>query len=82
MMFVGIFRAGGETKTPFIFEIITMWAFAIPMSFIGVLVFGWPIELIFTIVSLEELIKFFMIFPLYKKKRWLNNITNDKEIVS
>ena len=75
MLFVGIFRAGGETKIPFIFELITMWGFAIPMSFIGVLVFGWPIETIFTIVSLEELIKLIMIIPLYRKKRWLNNIT-------
>ena len=76
MLFVGIFRAGGETKLPLIFELCTMWLFAIPMSFIGVLVFKWPIEWIFTIVSLEELVKLLLILPLYKKKRWLNNITN------
>lgn len=76
MIFVGIFRAGGETKLPFIFESITMWLFAIPMSFIGVIIFRWSIELVFTIVSLEELFKFILIYPLYLKKRWLKTITH------
>lgn len=76
MIFVGIFRAGGETKLPLIFELVTMWVFAIPASFIGVLVFKLPVEIIFTIVSLEELIKFFLIYPLYKKNRWLKTITH------
>lgn len=79
MLFVGIFRAGGETKIPFIFELISTWVFAIPMSFIGVLVLKWPIEWIFIIVSLEELLKFFLILPLYRKKRWLKNITTEQE---
>lgn len=78
MLIVGIFRAGGETKLPFIMELLTMWVFAIPMSFFGVLVLQWPIELIFTIVSLEEFIKVFLMIPLYRKKRWLNNITNEE----
>ncbi|MCT1795449.1 MATE family efflux transporter [Helcococcus kunzii] len=79
MLFVGIFRAGGETKLPLIFELCTMWLFAIPMSFIGVLVFKWPIEWIFSIVSFEELVKLLLIMPLYKKKRWLNNITSQEK---
>lgn len=76
MLYTGIFRSGGETKIPFLIELSTMWGFAIPMSFIGVLLLKWKIEWIFTIVSLEEFIKFFLILPLYKKKRWLNNLTN------
>lgn len=76
MLYTGIFRAGGETKIPFLIELSTMWGFAIPMSFIGVLFLKWRIEWIFMIVSLEEFIKFFLILPLYKKKRWLNNLTN------
>lgn len=76
MIFVGIFRAGGETKLPLIFELVTMWVFAIPASFIGVLVFKLPVEIIYTIVSLEELIKFFLIYPLYRKNRWLQTITH------
>lgn len=75
MLYVGIFRAGGLTKIPTLIEMATMWIFAIPFSFIGVLVLKLPIEWIFVIVSLEEFIKFFLIWPLYKKKSWLNNIT-------
>lgn len=77
MLFIGIFRAGGETKLPFILELITMWGFAIPMSFIGVLLFNWPIEWVFTIVSVEELLKFLLIYPLYRKKRWLRTMTEN-----
>lgn len=76
MIFVGIFRAGGETKIPLIFELVTMWVLAIPASFIGVLVFNLSVEIIFTIVSLEELVKFFLMLPLYKKNRWLKTITH------
>lgn len=80
MLYTGIFRAGGETKIPFLIEFATMWAFAIPMAFIGVLILKWPIEWIFMIVSIEEFIKFFLILPLYKKKRWLNNLTNEVNV--
>lgn len=80
MIFVGIFRAGGETKLPLIFELLTMWVFAIPASFFGVLVLKWQVEWIFVIVSMEELIKFILIYPLFKKKRWLNTITNDSKM--
>ena len=76
MLFVGIFRAGGETKTPLIMELSTMWLFAVPMSFICVLIFKWPIEYVFALISFEEFIKTFLIWPLYKKKKWLKNITN------
>lgn len=75
MLFVGIYRAGGETKTPLIIEMFTMWMFAIPMSFIGVLWLKWPITWIFTIVSLEELIKVLAIAPRFAKKKWMRNIT-------
>lgn len=77
VLIVGFFRAGGLTKKPLIFELCTMWIFAIPMSFIGVLLMHLPIEWVFTIVSLEEFIKFFFMIYLYNKKEWLNNITEN-----
>lgn len=79
MLFVGIFRAGGDTKVPFIIEIFTMWAFAIPMAFIGVLVLKWPIEWIFVIVSMEEFIKMFALVPRYRSKKWMRNITEAED---
>lgn len=78
VLIVGFFRAGGLTKKPLIFELCTMWIFAIPMSFIGVLVMKLPIEWVFAIVSLEEFIKFFFMMYLYHKKEWLNNITESE----
>lgn len=78
ILIVGFFRAGGLTKKPLIFELCTMWLFAIPMSFIGVLLLNLPIEWVFTIVSLEEFIKFFFMINLYRKKEWLNNITGNE----
>ena len=77
MLIVGFFRSGGLTKKPLIFELSTMWLFAIPMSFIGVLVLNFPIEWVFTIVSLEEFFKVFFMIYLYQKKEWLNNITEN-----
>ncbi len=77
MLFVGIFRAGGDTRVPLIFEMFTMWVFAIPMAFIGVLVLKWPLLWIFLIVSLEELLKVFLISPRFIKRKWMRNITEE-----
>ncbi|MGI6441958.1 MAG: MATE family efflux transporter [Tissierellia bacterium] len=79
MLFVGIFRAGGDTKIPFLIEICTMWIFAIPMAFAGVLLLQWPVEWIFVIVSMEEFIKMFALVPRYRSGKWMRNITGEEE---
>ena len=78
MLFVGIFRAGGDTKIPFFIEICTMWLFAVPMAFLGVLVLHWPIEWIFVIVSMEEFIKMFALVPRYRSGKWMRNLTESE----
>lgn len=75
MIFIGILRAGGETKWTFYFELMSIWLFAVPMAFLGVAVFHWPFELTFFIVSAEEIIKLFFIYPFYQRKTWLRNLT-------
>lgn len=75
MIFIGILRAGGETKWTFYFELMSIWLFAVPMAFLGIAVFHWPFELTFFVVSAEEIIKLFFIYPFYKRKTWMRNLT-------
>lgn len=77
MMIVGILRPGGDTKVPLILEVLTMWAFAIPMAFFGVLVLKWPVTWIFTVVSLEELLKTIIVVPRLLQKKWVKNIAQN-----
>lgn len=74
MMIVGILRPGGDTKVPLILELLTMWAFAIPMAFVSVLILRWPVTWVFTIVSLEELLKTILVVPRLLQKKWVQNI--------
>ena len=80
MIFIGILRAGGETKWTFYFELMSIWLFAVPMAFLGVAVFHWPFELTFFVVSAEEIIKLFFIYPFYKKKTWMRNLTTRENV--
>lgn len=75
MLFVGIMRAGGDTRVPMLFEMATMWVFAIPATFFCVLVLHWPIEWVFILMSTEELVKVFLMLPRYFSKKWMRNIT-------
>lgn len=75
MIFVGILRAGGETKWSFYFELMSIWLYAVPIAFLGVAVFHWPFELTFFLVSAEEMVKMLFIYPLYRKKTWVRNLT-------
>lgn len=75
MLFVGILRAGGDTRVPLMIEMVTMWMFAIPMTFIGVLWLHWPITWILVTVSMEELIKFIAVSVRFIKRSWVRNIT-------
>lgn len=71
----GIFYAGGDSKYDTYCLAIFMWGITIPLALLGTFVFSWPVLVIYTIVSLDEIIKIPWILKRYKKYKWMNNIT-------
>ncbi len=71
---VGVLRSGGDTRFCLILDSGSVWLIGVPMSFLGALVLGLPIHLVFAMTLTEDLVKFFVSWWRYKKKRWLKNL--------
>ena len=74
-----IFRAGGDTRSNFLLDSVYNWVFPIPVALILAL---WvhprmPVSItaVFAIVQVCVFLKIIPSFYLYRKERWLKNIT-------
>ena len=74
---VGILRAGGDTKMCFLIDTGGVWLLAVPMAFLGALVWKLPIYAIYGMVLLEEVFKCITGFLRYRKKVWLKNLADE-----
>lgn len=75
----GIFPAGGDTKFGLLCDAVTMWCFAVPLSYIAAFVLKCPVLLVYFVLNLDELVKLPAVFKHYRKYKWLKNLT-EKEI--
>ena len=77
VMIIGVFRGGGDTVFTTILQSCTMWLFAVPLAFIGAIVFKMSVEQIYFLICLEEVLKIFFVFGRMKSGKWLRNVVND-----
>lgn len=77
VMIVGILRGGGDAKVALYIELITMWFVGVPMALLGAFILKWPIEAVFAIVALEEVVKFILCLYRFKSGKWAHNIILD-----
>lgn len=71
---VGILRSGGDTKAALMLDVTGVWCVGIPLAFLGGIVLGLPIYLVYAMVTFEEAYKFVLGMRRYKQKKWLKNI--------
>ena len=72
---VGVLRAGGETKVAMKIDLSTVWLIGVPLAFIGALVLKLPVEYVFLLVTMEEVVKAFLGIPIIKSGKWIKNLT-------
>ena len=73
---VGIFRPGGDTTMGMIIELLVLWAFSVPMTFIAANVLNLPFITVYIIMYLCEDVPKAIIFLLYYKSgKWLKPVT-------
>lgn len=76
-----IFRAGGDTRSNFILDSVYNWVFPIPVSLLLSLwlvkIYPMSITTVFTITQIVVFLKIIPSYYLYKKERWLKNITRE-----
>ena len=74
IIIVGVLRGGGDAKVSLLIEASTMWLIGVPLAFIGAFIFKLPVYLVYTLCTLEELVKGVLCYRRFKSKKWINNL--------
>ena len=74
----GILRSGGQTKYTMIVDLIGTWLIGVPVGYIAAYVLNLPIVWVYFILSLEEYVRLLLEIRIFKSKRWMTNITENK----
>ncbi len=72
---VGVFRAGGDTKSGLIIDVVTMWGGSLLLGALAAFVFKWPVTVVYILLMCDEILKIPLTFWRYKSKKWLCNVT-------
>lgn len=73
---VGIFRSGGDTTMGMIVEILVLWCFSVPMTYLAANVWGLPFLAVYAIMYLCEDIAKTVYFLLYwRSGKWIKPVT-------
>ena len=76
-MICGVFRSGGDSKWGFVCDVIVMWGYAVPLSFITAFVFKLPPMWVYFLICTDEFVKIPSVYKHYKSYKWLKNITRE-----
>lgn len=71
---VGILRSGGDTKYSLFLDTTGVWFIAVPLAFVGGLVYHLPVYIVYILVNLEEIYKFSFGLKRFISKKWINNV--------
>lgn len=72
---VGVLRGGGDTTFGMILDVGSVWIIGVPIAFIGAMLLDIPVYWLYAIVTIEELLKVFVLIPRILSKKWIKNIT-------
>ncbi|MBU5293657.1 MATE family efflux transporter [Anaerosalibacter bizertensis] len=82
LMIVGVFRGGGDTMYSMLVQLGTVWCFAIPAGFIAAAYFKLPLNKVYFIICLEEVIKIGFEAKRLRSKKWIRNVVEDEYIIA
>lgn len=75
----GVFRSGGDTKFGLYMDVLTMWGCSILLGGAAAFIFHAGVPVVYAILMSDEIIKVPICIWRYRKYRWLNNVTREKE---
>lgn len=70
----GIIRSGGMTRYVMWIDMIGTWVFGIPLGLLAAFVWRLPIPWVYFILSLEEVIRFFLSLVIFRSKKWMRRL--------
>ncbi len=75
IQFIGIFRAGGDTRFALVLDGLIIWLVGVPLTAFGAFVLDWPIYLVYALTLSEEFAKGALGLWRYFSKKWIHNLT-------
>lgn len=76
MLFIGIFRAGGDTRFALVLDGFIIWIIGVPLAAIGAFYFHLPVYLVYLLTMSEELIKWSIGLWRYFSRRWIHYLAH------
>ncbi len=78
IMIVGIFRSGGDTVGGVKLDLFSLWALAIPATFLAAFVLKLPFVAVYAIMYIfEDYVKVALCFKHYFSNRWIKPVTQE-----
>lgn len=74
---VGVLRAGGDNHFCLATDIVVMWVLGLPL-FLGGIALGLPFVVLFALMFLEEIFKFFPLRWRINQRIWIRNLTTSR----
>lgn len=71
---IGVLRGGGDVMYAILSEILGIWVFGVPLSFIAAKYFHASIGIVYLCVCLEDVFKVAMTIPRLRSGKWIKNI--------
>ena len=74
MIMIGILRAGGDTKFSLVIDVVAVWGVGVPLAFLAVYVFHWPVYLVALLVNSEILCKCIVCGARAWNRKWMRRL--------
>lgn len=74
---VGVFRAGGDTKTGLLYDLLCVWGIALPLTCFCALVLKWPLIWVYLVMLLsEDVVKSLLCVRRFITRKWIKPVTH------
>jgi Na+-driven multidrug efflux pump len=74
ILFIGVLRAGGDTRYALVLDGFIIWIVGVPLAFIGGFVLHLPVYWVYLLVMSEELTKWVLGVARYLSRKWIHNL--------
>ena len=74
ILFIGIFRSGGDTRFAFILDGVIIWVVGVPLAFIGAFIYHLPVYWVYLLVMSEEITKWLLGLFRFFSRKWIHNL--------
>lgn len=80
LLIVGILRAGGDVRYAMLVDVLPVWLIGIPLVFLAGPALSWPINWVYLLTRIEEVMKTGISLKRLTSGRWIHNLVAPQEI--